>query len=149
MLAMVGSPGQQVIAEVGERMAEGRQFPVEDGDDLRAFGVDHQVAEAVVAMHHRGLGIVGEVFRQPFDEAVHGGYLALLRHQILLRPARDLAREIAAGLTESCEAAGAPVDAVERRQTLVHSRIDTRPFAASESGMSTRWNTRPPLRSMM
>jgi hypothetical protein len=44
-------PGHAVVAEVGQRMPECGQFPVQHGDDARLGRVKHQVVQTVVAMH--------------------------------------------------------------------------------------------------
>ena len=44
-------PGHQVVGEIGERIAQRRQLPVEHGSDRRRRRRDDDVVEAVVAMH--------------------------------------------------------------------------------------------------
>ena len=51
-LRMRHVPGHQMIGEVGERIAQRRQFPVEHGNDLRRLRRHDQIVEPVVAMHH-------------------------------------------------------------------------------------------------
>jgi hypothetical protein len=48
-------PTHAVVAEVGQRMAQRRQLPVEHGGDARLAGVEDQVVEAKVAVHDRHL----------------------------------------------------------------------------------------------
>ena len=47
------------IAEVRERVAQRRQFPVDDGDHARLFWMEHQVVDAEVAVRQRNHAIVG------------------------------------------------------------------------------------------
>ena len=48
--------------EVGERIAERADLPVEHGDHV-AVVVDHAVVEAVVAVHDRGRALLGDAAR--------------------------------------------------------------------------------------
>src|SRR5450755_358822 len=43
-------PRHAVVAEVGQRMAERRELPVEHGDDSRLLRIEDEVVEAVVAV---------------------------------------------------------------------------------------------------
>ena len=52
-----GVPGQDAEAEIGERMAQRRQLPVQDGDHERLRRVKQHVAEAEMAMRDAGIAI--------------------------------------------------------------------------------------------
>src|SRR3546814_5230679 len=83
-------------------MAQCGQFPVQQGDGARGIGVEHQVVDAVVAVHQANLAVVGrQMLRQPVDQRIHGGYRFGLGVAVLLAPAGDLPREIVAGLMTS------------------------------------------------
>ena len=60
-----------VIGEVGQRMAERRQLPVEHRQDARLGRVEDHVVDAKVAMDDRGLVARGDMGGQPFDQPVH------------------------------------------------------------------------------
>ncbi len=70
-LARRNVPAHAVIGEVGERMAERRQLPVENGEDPRLGRMEDRVVETVVAVHDRGLVARRDVLRQPGDQVVH------------------------------------------------------------------------------
>ena len=66
-----GMPGHAAEAKIGERMAERRQFPVENGDDARFGWMKQHVAEAEIAMGDgNGAVVVRQVSRQPCGEVV-------------------------------------------------------------------------------
>src|SRR5690606_15071904 len=64
-------PAHAVIGEVGERMAERGELPVEHGEDAGLGRMEDDVVEAVVAMHNGGLVASRDVAGQPGDEVVH------------------------------------------------------------------------------
>ena len=109
-------PGGEQVADVGERVADRRQLPVED----RAQPVTrvHDVAEAVVAVHEgRGPGLRA-VLGQPGRHFVQRGDLA--RGVVLPEAAEapQLALEVARRLAVALQAAGAPVDVVDLDQRV-------------------------------
>jgi hypothetical protein len=55
-------PGHAVVAEVGQRVAQRRQLPVEHRDDPRLGRMEHQVVEPVVAMHDGCTGLIARVW---------------------------------------------------------------------------------------
>ena len=71
-LGMRHVPGHQMIAEIGERIAERRQFPVEHRHDLRLVRRDDEIVEPVVAMHQPRRPARRNMRRQPFDQPLHG-----------------------------------------------------------------------------
>ena len=112
----------EVVDEVGDGIAERRQFPVEDGADLRLGGVEDHVVAAIVAVEHaRFAAVGGEVLAEPVDHAVHRGDAAGLGiAEILLRPAADLAFDEARRATVIGEANRSRVDAVQLGDGGVH-----------------------------
>ena len=65
-----------------------------------------------------------QMLRQPFDQPVHLGDLLGFGELVLLRPARDLARDIIAGLAEILKAELFVIELVQPRERLVHRVID-------------------------
>ena len=116
--------GQAVIGEVGERVAEGRQFPVEDADDAGLARVEDHVVEADVPVADGRLVARRDVPRQPIREPVDRRVVAGARGLPLLRPAPDLAREVVAGPSEPLEPDRPPIGHVEAGQRLDHAVID-------------------------
>ena len=95
-------PGHAVVAEIGQRVAQRGQLPVQHGNDAGLGGVEHQVVQAEVAMHDGHAVLVpcarGHVGGQPGHELVHFRDGLRDRGQVLLAPAADLALEVVAGL---------------------------------------------------
>ena len=89
---------QAVVGEIGERMSQRRQFPVDDRHDARLGGMEDQILDAIVAVHDRDLVTGRNVSRQPLHQAIHRRNLVGLRRDVLLAPAPDLARVVVAGL---------------------------------------------------
>ena len=121
-------PRHAVVAEVGERMAERRELPVEHRDDARLGRVKHQVVEPVVAVHDAHLRLVARarrnVRRQPFDEPVHRLDRLGDRGEVLLGPAADLALEVVARLAVVGQADAGRLDRVQRGDDAVHLVVD-------------------------
>ncbi len=129
-------PAHAVVAEVGQRMAQRGQLPVEDGQHARLARVEDQVVEPVVAVHDAGdlFRLVRHVLRQPVDQAVHGRDRLGLRQFVLLAPALDLAREVVARLAVVGQADGGVVHAVQRGDHAVHFVVDRRALGAGHAG---------------
>ena len=87
-------PLHAVIGEVGERISECRQFPVEHREDARLGLVQNHVVEPVVAMHQPHRAGRRQVSRQPCHDALHLLDLLGLGGAVLLRPAVDLTRDV-------------------------------------------------------
>ena len=122
-------PGHAVIAEIGQRVAQRGQLPVEHGDHARLGLVEDEVVEAEVAVHDADLRFVAgagrNVLRQPFDQPVH--FLDRLgdRRQVLLAPAADLALEIVARLAVVGQPHGIHVHAVQGGDDAVHLVVES------------------------
>jgi hypothetical protein len=127
-------PRHAVVAEIGERVAERGQLPIEHGDHARLGRMEHQVVEAEVAMDDRYLAFVarrrGNVGWQPLDQPFHcrDGLRhrprAVGRSLVLLAPPADLAVEIVAGFAVAGQAAVSELHGMQRRDDAVHLFID-------------------------
>ena len=62
------APRHRQVREIGQRMPERREFPVEDGENSRLGRMEDHVVEAKVAVHDRRLVVRGNVGGQPADE---------------------------------------------------------------------------------
>jgi hypothetical protein len=116
--ALVGRhhPVHQEIAEVGQRIAQGRQLPVQHRHHARLGGVQDHVVQAIVAMDDRGDVVGRAAGRQELDQPVHVLDRAGLGRLVLLGPAVDLAGEVVAGLAVVGQADGGVVDIVQGGQ---------------------------------
>src|SRR5215813_9261041 len=63
--------GHAVVREVGQRMPERRQLPVEHRGHARLGRMHDHVARPVIAVHERRLGARRNVFWQPLHESFH------------------------------------------------------------------------------
>ena len=129
------APGQQVVAEIGERVADGGQLPVEDRDDARLGRVEDQVVDAEVAVDD-GCFLAGrEVCRQPLDQPVHRLDPAGVRIlQVLPRPAADLPGEVVPRLAEVREADRAVVHGVQRGERADRGLVVASPRVPRQLG---------------
>ena len=123
--------GQQ--PDVGERVAERADLPVEHGDQL-AVVADHAVVEAVVAVHQRGARLVGDACREGVVNAVD-------RRQVARALLADLCRtsDATAG---RCSPRGGRGRRARRRRGRQHGsspscRRATRLALVRASGVST------------
>ena len=99
-------------------MAQRRKLPIEHRDDVRGIHLEHDIADAVVAMRDRRLVLGRHACLEPGDEPVHGFDLAGLRGLVLLGPALELARGVAFGAAIIAEPKRAEVHLVQGRQRL-------------------------------
>src|SRR5262245_51618894 len=113
-----------VICEIGQRMPERRELPIEHRQNARLGTVEDDVVEAVVAVDHARLILRRNVLRQPLDELLHRLDLFGLRGAVLLRPATDLPLEVVAGLAIVVQTDGVVVDLVQRGDHAVHLFVD-------------------------
>src|SRR5437588_7503587 len=127
-------PAHAVIGEVGERIAERGELPVEHGEDLRLGRMENRVVEPEVAVHHRGPGLRRNVLRQPADEVVHR--LDALGHGslVLLGPACDLALDVVARLAEALEPDAAIVERMQPGDDAVQLVPEGMALRARHSG---------------
>ena len=117
-------PLHRQIGEIGERIAERGELPIEHRRE-RPVAVEHRVVDAVVTVDDRGTRLLGQGLRQERDQPFHLGDVVGLRVAILPRPPCHLALEIIARFAEIGEVGGAGVDAVQLGervdQLLVHA----------------------------
>ena len=85
---------------------------------MRGVHLEHDVADAVIAVGDRRLVLNRQVRLEPGDKPVHGFDLAGFRGHVLLRPALELARGVALGAAVIPEPQGAEIHVVQRRQGL-------------------------------
>ena len=112
-------PGHGVVAEVGQRVAQRGQLPVQHRQNARLGGVKNQVVQAVVVFRHGW-----DVVRQPGDELVHFGDRLGNGGQILLAPSTDLAFKIIARFAVSGQTLRCDIDLVQGGNDAVHLGIN-------------------------
>jgi hypothetical protein len=113
------------IAEVGQRIADGRQLPIEHRHHPRLGRVQQHVAQSIVAVGDARRRIVcRQVLGQPRRQLVHRRHVLHARGLPLPGPQRHLALHVALRSAETLESDGAPIHPVQRRQhpgqVLVH-----------------------------
>src|SRR5439155_1219420 len=126
--------GQAVVREIGQRVAERRELPVEHRGDARLARVNDDVAEPEVAVHERGLVPGRDVLGHPRDQALHRVDLLRLGGAVLLGPPVDLAREVVPGPPEVGEAEGSPVHRVKPREDMAQRVVHRRARARGQAG---------------
>lgn len=99
-------------AEVGQRVAERRHLPVEDGPDP-VVGADQGVVQAIVAVYDGGRGGGGQFPAERGVQFVDAGQLAVAGGVQLLAPAAQLPVEEALGAPEVAQADGPRVHGVQ------------------------------------
>ena len=75
-------------------------------------------------MHETSRPARRNMFRQPFDQALHGVDLFGFRGAILLRPALDLARDVILAAAEIGEADLRRIERMQARDGVVHGVVD-------------------------
>jgi hypothetical protein len=88
ILLVPGQPGYGAMRQISQRMARCRQLPVKQRDDARFGLVEHEIADAIVAMHQAGGIVGGNVPGQPGDlceapTAVNDGEIAVASNEEL------------------------------------------------------------------
>ena len=134
LVVLVRVVGLADVAEVGERVAEGRELPVEDRDNAGPGGVHDGIAEPIVAVHHHRLGRGGDVPGQPFHERVHLRDVLRAGRDVLLAPARDLPFVVVAGPAEGAEPHFLRRDRVQRREHVGEVAVDGRSLGGRRLG---------------
>ena len=128
--------GRDEVAEIGERIAERRELPVEQRQDARLGALEHDVAEAVVAVHDAGPARARQLVAKPVGELCDERQLA--RGVVLpeRREAAHLALEVAVGATEVAQAGALDVDGVQlgERVDEIVARPPARAGVASDAG---------------
>ena len=121
------APQHAEVGELGQRIAQGGDLPVDDAQHPGLAGMEDHVVEPVVAMHQHRLVIGRQMGGQPVEQTVHRLDLLGLRRLVLLAPARDLARHVAAGTAEIRQAERGVVDGMQAGQGLELGAIDRAP----------------------
>jgi hypothetical protein len=119
-------PLHEMIGEIGERISERRELPVEHGKDSWRIGGDDRVVEPEIAVHQPHRPGRRQVARQPFDETLHVRDVVGLRSSILLRPALDLARHIVLTAPEISKPDRGGVEAMQAGDGRVRRVVDGR-----------------------
>jgi hypothetical protein len=88
--------------------------------------IDH-VVEAIVAVHQHGLVVLRQVGGQPFEQLVHRLDGLGFRRLVLLAPARDLARDVAARPAEVGQAEADIVDGMQAGEHVELGPVDRQP----------------------
>ncbi len=145
-------PAHQVVREVGERMADRRQLPVEDREDARLGRMEDQVVEAVVAVDDRRRAVV----RRECAPAAIRSAGPSRRCARSPRPctACSSGRSAARSSCRACRSrrarSAAMVDVVQRRDDAVHLAVDRararRASCRAGSGPTARGRRRSPSR---
>src|ERR1051325_3278256 len=86
-------PGGEHVTEVGERVAERTDLPVENRTELPRRGLGDAVAEPVVAVDDGRSPLRRDPRLEGIVHAVHGRQLACLRLLVLPVPTLELARD--------------------------------------------------------
>ena len=107
-----------VLSRIGERVAERRELPIENGDDARLARMQHDVAETEIPVDDGGRFIVGNIAAEPGDEAFDIREFARFRQFPLSRPTRDLALEIISGTAVVGKADGGFLGSIARADAL-------------------------------
>ena len=121
-------PCHAVVAEVGQRVAQGGEFPIQHGDYAGFGRVKHQVIKPEVAVHDARHSLVtrhgGNVLRQPRHQLVHLGNRLRDRGHVLLAPPADLALKIVARFAVATQTLIGKLHGVQRGNDAVHLAVD-------------------------
>ena len=137
MVSVGVGPVDHQQPEVGERVAQRADLPVEDGPDRPVVG-EHHVVHAVVAVHDRGALLLGDAPGQlvadPLDEPAVVDSLDL--HLFVLpAPALELALDVPLVPPEVTEPDRVGVDVVQRGQRVGHLVAHGPPGRLVERGL--------------
>ena len=123
---------REEIADVGERVAERAQLPVEHREH-GAVHVDDAVPEPQVAVHDGALALLRDALGQELVHLLDAGQVARLRLLVLAVPAAELAADVVVLLREVAQSDGVDVDRVQRDVRVddrCRSRAGARPRRA-------------------
>ena len=117
-----------MIGEVGKRVAERGQLPIEHRNDRGRVGRNDHVVETIIAMHHPRRLLGRQMGGEPVDQSLHVLDPLGLGRPILLRPARDLARHVilAAAVIAKTDCRG--IERMQTRQRRIHAVVNLRAF---------------------
>ncbi len=118
--------------DVGERIAERADLPVEHGDDV-AVAVDHRVVEAVVAVDEAGRALFGDARQQALVHPVDRCQFARLALVPLAVPTLELSFDVALVASERVQADRLEIDGVDGCH-----RVDERPARVGAGALGQR-----------
>ena len=131
-------PSHAAVGEIGQRMPQRRQLPIQYRQHPRLARPKEQVVEAVVAVHDGGAAVVERagrhVRRKPGHQAIHLVDRLGDGSRILLAPAQDLALEVAARLAAVGQARGRDIDLVPGGDDAVDLVVDRAALGAAHAG---------------
>ncbi len=81
------------MRHIGQRMSKGRELPVEQSDDARLSGVEHEIPDPVISMDKAGHVVIRNVLGKPGDQTLHVDVFSRTRELPLTAPAADLPRK--------------------------------------------------------
>ncbi len=119
-------PVDAEVADVGKRVAQRAQLPVEHRVDPATTDIGQAVAEAVVAVGDRHALLHGEAVAQPAGDLVDGPELAGLGLLPLRRPPLDLPLDVTVALGEIAEPDLVDVDGMKVGQHIDEMLADPR-----------------------
>ena len=106
-------PIRHQVGEVGERVPEGRHFPIKHRNHPGGMHVDDQVAEPVVAVHQGCVGTSRQALLQFRGQGLHGESVSMLVVLPLFQPSTEPSGNEAFGAPEVAESNGGGIDCVE------------------------------------
>ncbi len=124
-------PLHREICEIGQRVADGGEFPIQHGADLAARPGD-EIVEPEIAVNDRDARLLGDRAGQPSDQPLDGGDLGRLGGTVLPDPAIDLPGEEVAGPAEIRETQGHVVETMQPRQRADGILVGGAPFGGSQ-----------------
>ena len=136
---------REEIADVGERVAERAQLPVEHREH-GAVLVDDAVPEPQVAVHDAALVLLRDALGQELVDLLDAGQVVRLRLLVLPVPSAELAADVVVLLREVAESDRVDVDRVERdvRVDDALARVAARrPRRACATAVPTSLSTMP------
>ena len=132
----IDPPCHDVLCQIGQRVPQRGQFPVQHGDHFGPVRVENQVIVAIIAMNDPAFLQPGIVGGEPFDQPVHRLDLLRFGGAILLGPAANLTGEVVAGLAEISEADRHRIDRVKSGQPGDHRVVDRAAFLRMHVGQT-------------
>ena len=102
-------PVDEHQSDIGKRVAERTEFPVEDRGN-RSIGIENAVVEAIVAMNDGGRSLLGYGGGESRRQLFHDRHVPVACGLPLSGPARNLALDIGLLAAEIAESAGVDVD---------------------------------------
>ena len=120
-----------MVGEIGQRIAERRELPIEHGGDFRRIGRDNHIVEPVIAVHEARRFTRRQMRRQPGDQPLHVLDACGFRRAILFRPALHLPRHVILAAAVIAKSDLDRIEVVQLRQRRVHGVINACAFGSS------------------